>query len=133
MQSDLYCAYLIAFLTGMCPSEIAKLRVEDVTYDGGMHFFDISDYNGADEVHVDGDKPWVNTKNGRRRMPIRQLLIDLGLLHRRDGVMKRGEAQLIPEWKVYVHRASDRIMHSHKFSKSWNHLASKVLGIKRKG
>lgn len=119
LQNHLYWAYLLIFFTGMRPSEIGKLRNEQVVEIEGDWYFD---FRGASAAVAATS---VKSKAGRRLVPIPRLLLDLGLLERKAALLARGEARLCPEWKVYINRKSGREMWGHEFSKSWQYIKVK--------
>lgn len=119
VQNHLYWAYILIFFTGMRPSEIGKLRNENIVRIEGVWYFDLRDADGETEETT------VKSAAGQRLIPIPRLLIDLGLLERRDVLVKRGEARLFPEWKVYINKKSGREMWGHDFSKSWQYIKVK--------
>lgn len=118
-QNHIYWAYLLIFFTGMRPSEIGKLRNDQVIEIEGDWYFD---FRNAEDM-VEGER--VKTEAGKRLIPIPRLLIDLGLLDRRDYLVGRNEKRLFPDWKVYIHKKSGREMWGHEFSKSWQYIKEK--------
>jgi integrase len=119
LQNHLYWAYLLIFFTGMRPSEIGKLRLEQVIEIEGDWYFD---FRGASAAVAATS---VKSKAGRRLVPIPRLLLDLGLLERKAALLTKGEERLFPEWKVYINRKSGREMWGHEFSKSWQYIKVK--------
>ncbi len=119
LQNHLYWAYLLIFFTGMRPSEIGKLRNEQVVEIEGDWYFD---FRGASAAVAATS---VKSKAGRRLVPIPRLLLDLGLLDRKAALLAQGEARLFPNWKVYVNQKSGREMWGHEFSKSWQYIKVK--------
>ncbi|QMV00846.1 tyrosine-type recombinase/integrase [Devosia sp. D6-9] len=119
LQNHLYWAYLLIFFTGMRPSEIGKLRNEQVVEIEGDWYFD---FRGA-SASVAATS--VKSKAGRRLVPIPRLLLDLGLLERKSALLAQGEGRLFPAWKVYVNKKSGREMWGHEFSKSWQYIKVK--------
>lgn len=88
LKNHLYWAYLLIFFTGMRPSEIGKIRNEQVIEIEGDWYFDFRNASAA--VAATG----VKSKSGRRLVPIPRLLIDLGLLERQNVLVDRGERRL---------------------------------------
>ena len=54
--------------------------------------------------------------------PLHKLLLDLGIVERRDALEKRGETRLFPDLVPYTHAKSGRIMYGHHFSMSWQYI-----------
>ena len=119
VQGHLYWAYLLIFFTGMRPSEIGKLRNEQIVEIEGDWYFD---FRGASAAVAATS---VKSKAGRRLVPIPRLLLDLGLLERKAALVAKGEDRLFPEWKVYINKKSGREMWGHEFSKSWQYIKVK--------
>lgn len=119
LQNHLYWAYLLIFFTGMRPSEIGKLRNEQVVEIEGDWYFDFRNASAAVAATS------VKSKAGKRLVPIPRLLLDLGLLERKDALLARGEERLFPDWKVYINKKSGREMWGHEFSKSWQYIKVK--------
>lgn len=103
----------------MRPSEIGKLRLEQIIEIEGDWYFD---FRGA-SASVAATS--VKSKAGRRLVPIPRLLLDLGLLERKAALLAKGEARLFHEWKVYINKKSGREMWGHEFSKSWQYIKVK--------
>ena len=118
-QNETYWAYLLIFFTGMRPSEIGKLRTEQVVEIEGDWYFDFRNASAAVAATS------VKSKAGRRLVPIPRLLLDLGLLERKTALVAKEEARLFPEWKVYINKKSGREMWGHQFSKSWQYIKVK--------
>lgn len=119
VQNHLYWAYLLIFFTGMRPSEIGKLRNEQIVEIEGDWYFD---FRGASAAVAATS---VKSKAGRRLVPIPRLLLDLGLLERKAALLAKGEQRLFPGWKVYINKKSGREMWGHEFSKSWQYIKVK--------
>ncbi|MFD2647216.1 hypothetical protein ACFSX5_05320 [Devosia albogilva] len=120
VQNHLYWAYLLIFFAGLRPSEIGRTRLEDFALIEGVWYLD---YRSKSERAKGASK--VKKSASARLVPIPRLLIDLGLLDRRDALLGAGEDRLFPEWKVYVHKKSGREMWGHEFSKSWQYIKTK--------
>lgn len=125
VQNEIYWAYVLIFTTGMRPSEIGVLRVEDVVEQKGRWWFTLFG------TPASGRKG--KTRAARRRIPIDRILLDLGLLDRVNDLKAIGEARLFPEWRTYVHKKSGRPMPGHHFSKSWQYVKKNELGFDREG
>lgn len=119
VQNHLYWAYLLIFFTGMRPSEIGKLRNEQIIQIEDVWYFDFRDADGESESER------VKSEAGKRLIPIPRLLIDLGILDRREHLIAKGVDRLFPEWKLYIHKKSGREMWGHDFSKSWQYIKEK--------
>jgi integrase len=102
---------LIALYSGMRMGEILQLLKDDVKLQNGIWYFDISK----------GEEKSLKTASSKRRVPVHQTLIALGLL---DHVKVRPAGRLFPEIK----KGKDGY-HSHNFSKWWGRY-SKQIGFK---
>ncbi len=132
VQSELYWAYVLIFFTGMRNSEIAVLRVHDIIKgEDGLDYFDLTgkqDKTSQDKTSQDKSsvpKKRGKTRNARRLIPIPRLIIDLGLLERKADLEAAGVERLFPEWHIYKHPTSGRLMPGHHFSKSWQYIKKK--------
>ena len=124
VQNYLYWAYLIVFLTGMRPSEISKLRVDQLTEDQGIWYFDLRKKEQVSTAEADSP-PKLKTKAAHRLVPVHRLLIDLGLLDRREALQKEGRELLFPDATIYTNARSGRVMWGHEHSKSWQYVKKK--------
>lgn len=120
VQSHLYWAYLLIFFVGLRPSEIGRTQVADFQFIEGVWYLD---YRSKSEKAKGQNK--VKKSASARLVPIPRLLIDLGLLERRDALFAAGVERLFPEWKIYIHKKSGREMWGHEFSKSWQYIKTK--------
>ncbi len=127
VQSHLYWTYLLIFFTGMRPSEIGKIPADKLVEHEGIWYFDLRKKNELGEPL----RVALKARYSYRLVPVPRLLIDLGLVERRDAVMALGHEKLFPEWKLYIH-SSGREMWGHEFSKSWQYI-KKVFGFERDG
>ena len=86
-----YWAPLIALYTGMRLEEICQLHCEDIYDENGIFLIDIR------EESTDGlcDKI-LKTKNAKRKIPIHNDLIKIGLIAYRDAMIKEKEIRLFP-------------------------------------
>jgi integrase len=121
VQNDLYWAYLLIFFMGLRPSEIGRTLLADLVQIEGRWYVD---YRNKSPDASDGVKT-VKRKASARLIPIPQLLIDLGLLDRRNDVAAAGGEMLFPEWHVYVNGKSGREMWGHQFSKSFQYIRAR--------
>jgi integrase len=108
------------FLRGLRPSEIGRTRTSDFALIDCVWYLD---YRSKSES-AKGDKK-VKKSASARLVPIPRLLMDLGILDRRDELLAVGEERMFPQWKVYVHKKSGREMWGHDFSKSWQYIKIK--------
>lgn len=122
VQDYTYWGYVLTFMLGLRPSEVAKLQVSWIILINGVHYIDIK----PDKRRTFGDAvSKLKTKSSARRIPIPQLLVDLGLIGRCDDLRKAGEKMLFPEAKIYGRASSGRTMWGHSFSKSWQYIKRK--------
>ncbi|WP_417584425.1 tyrosine-type recombinase/integrase [Pelagibacterium sp.] len=119
VQNHIYWAYLLIFFTGMRPSEIGKLRLDQVIEIEGVWYLDFRNESGQTAATT------VKSVAGKRLIPIPALIIDLGFLDRVEVLRKKGETKVFPEWKLYTHKVSGREMWGHDFSKSWQYVKVK--------
>jgi integrase len=126
VQNALYWGYIIHIFMGLRPSEIGKLRPEDLVQEGNLWFIDMRDKKGGAEGEAKkaGAKRSrrLKTESAHRRVPVPRLLIDLGLADLAAEMKKRGEERLFPHWTIYRHPQSGREMHGHYLSKSWQYV-----------
>ena len=115
VQNGLYWAYIITFFLGMRASEIGKLLVTDLVCIESRWFFDLT------KRACDSERRF-KSKAAQRKIPLPELLLDLGIVERRDALAERGEKRLFPDLPPYTHAKSKRIMYGHHFSKSWQYI-----------
>ena len=115
VQNELYWAYCLIFLTGMRNSEIGSLRTTNIKQDKNK--------NWIFDLHLDpsNQNETRKTEHSERKIPVHQLLIDLGLLERKADLEKAGTERLFPEWKDHT-KPSGQAKPGHHFSKSWQYI-----------
>jgi integrase len=94
---------IIALYTGARLTEIAQLLVDDVKTEDSITYFNITN-------EQEGQR--VKTRAGKRRVPVHDMLIDIGLLDHVEMRRARGEPRLFPD----VRPGSDGYLSS-RFSK----------------
>lgn len=87
-----YWATRIALLSGLRLEEVIQMHLTDVDLVDGVYVFDINDKE---------DKK-LKTKSSRRRVPIHQSLIDLGLLKHVNELKSKKGKLLFPECETIV-------------------------------
>ena len=153
-QNFFYWSVLITLLGGLRPGETSQLRCRDIVELYGKPHFRFARFSEGDDGDDDHeDRPGANqgkSPAAYRWVPIHPLLIRLGIIDRRDGIMdavatsvartgrSQGESMeaagnqwLFPDWKVYVKR-SGAVLWSHTVTKAWSHL-KETHGFDRKG
>lgn len=78
-------AMLIALHTGCRAAEIAQIRLDRIVEDRGVLVFDMTEVE-------------AKNRQSRRLVPVHQRLLDQGLKAYAEGLKKRGEKRLLPEW-----------------------------------
>ena len=111
-----YWATLIGAYTGARLNEIAQLQVSDIKQEDGVWYFDLND---------EGEGQQLKTENSRRRVPLHDKLIELGLL---DYVRSTKGKQLFPDLKHQPNFGYGRYL-----GKWFNEQFLTALGIKVKG
>lgn len=126
VQNAHYWGYLIHIFMGLRPSEIGKLNIDDLVEDGGMWFLDLRKTPTPPKQTAQAKSPEkprkLKTAAAFRRVPVPRLLIDLGLADRKKVLEAAKETRLFPEWTVYRHPQSGRLMYGHYLSKSWQYV-----------
>lgn len=124
IQNFLYWGYVLALVTGMRPAEIAQVRCTDLISiedeEGVVWFFDFTDRLKD-----------AKTSTSRRMVPLLPLVIELGLVERRDILMAAGHDRLFPEWTPLV-KTTGETKWGHALSKSWQYIKKK-FGFTRNG
>ncbi len=124
IQNFLYWGYVLALVTGMRPAEIAQVRCSDLVSiedeEGVVWFFDFTDRLKD-----------AKTSTSRRMIPLLPLVIELGLVERRDTLVEAGYDRLFPEWTPLV-KTTGEVKHGHALSKSWQYIKVK-FGFTRHG
>lgn len=86
-----YWAPLIALYTGMRLEEICQLHCEDIYDEDGVFLIDIR------EKSQDGlNDKILKTKNTKRKIPIHEDLLQLGLIEYRDELVQKNEIRFFP-------------------------------------
>lgn len=85
----MYWLPLIALYSGMRLEEIGQLRLEDIGFEDGVHYFNVRE--GVDQS--------LKTSSSARRVPIHKKLIERGILKEKDRLQKLGEPRLFPQLK----------------------------------
>jgi integrase len=99
---------LIALYAGMRSGEILQLLKADVKLQNGIYYFDISK----------GDEKSLKTASSKRKVPVHQMLIELGFL---DYVASCPGGRIFPEIK----KGKDGYA-SHNFSKWWGRYSNQI-------
>lgn len=117
VQDARYWGYVLALVTGMRPAEIAQIRCRDLI-----------------AIEDEGELVWfvdftdrmmnVKSKSARRMIPLVPLVIELGLVKRRDLLMEAGHERLFPEWP-YMTKKTGEVKYGHYLSKSWQYIKRK--------
>jgi integrase len=105
-------AFLIALYSGMRMGEILQLTVSDIKQEGEIWFFNVTE----------GEEQSLKTKGSKRRIPIHETLVQIGILKLIEGKPKID--RLFPEIK----KGPDG-RYSTNFSKWWGRY-SKLVGFK---
>lgn len=74
--------------------EIAQLRVVDIKHDGGIHYFDIHDDEDGDDSRP---RRKLKTLASKRRLPIHDIVLELGFLKHVDQSRAEGSVMVFPE------------------------------------
>jgi len=79
---------LVALYTGARQSEIAQLMVDDVVKEDGIWLFSITDF---------GEDQKIKTSAGIRKVPMSEILIDLGFVDYVDYLKDQGIPRVFPD------------------------------------
>ncbi len=100
---------LIALYSGMRTGEIVQLLASDLKQEAGIWYFDVSK----------GEGKTLKTASSQRRVPIHNILLDIGVL---DLISKvQGKGRIFPE----IEKGSDGY-YSHHFSKWWGRYSAQA-------
>ncbi|WP_281926559.1 site-specific integrase [Roseibium album] len=113
----LYWVPLLSLFTGARSGELIQLYVDDIKDDNGIMYLDIN--------KLEDDKR-LKTKGSRRRLPLHNMLLDLGFLHFVDDCKMLGRTRLFPEM-----RKGNDGYYSSPFSRQFRRLLESV-GAKTK-
>lgn len=108
---------LISLFTGARAGEVIQLYVDDVRLEDGVHYLDIN---------RDGEDKRLKNASSRRRIPINETLVAIGLLDHVEVRRKQGERRLFPDLEM----GADGY-YSSPFSKHFSRFLDSV-GIKRR-
>ncbi|MGA2044469.1 MAG: hypothetical protein ABSG83_13985, partial [Roseiarcus sp.] len=98
---------LIALFTGARAEEIGQLLTSDIKHEHGIDFFDITTLADDDDDSAPAKKgtaKTLKTAAGKRRTPIHQTLIDIGLLDYVAEQRRKGAVRLFPDLVGYRDR-----------------------------
>jgi integrase len=107
---------LISMYSGARLEEIGQLRTADIRSEDGIHYFDMETIDDTP-----GQETRRKTKSSRRKVPIHQRLIDLGLPAYVAAQRKAGAVRLFPLLTPYRGKIT------HGFSKWWGRYARKCV------
>lgn len=107
---------LISMYSGARLEEIGQLRTADIRSEDGIHYFDMETIDDTP-----GQETRRKTKSSRRKVPIHQRLIDLGLPAYVAAQRKAGAVRLFPVLTPYRGKIT------HGFSKWWGRYARKFI------
>lgn len=107
---------LISMYSGARLEEIGQLRTADIRSEDGLHYFDMETIDDTP-----GQETRRKTKSSRRKVPIHQRLIDLGLPAYVAAQRKAGAVRLFPVLTPYRGKIT------HGFSKWWGRYARKFI------
>lgn len=108
---------LISLFTGARAGEVIQLYVEDVRQEDGIRYLDIN---------RDGEDKRLKNASSRRRIPIHEALVAMGLLEHVEARRRQGERRLFPDLEL----GADGY-YSSPFSKHFSRFLDSV-GIKRR-
>jgi integrase len=83
-----YWGTLIGIYTGARLNEVSQIMLDDIKQEDGIWYFDMND---------EGDGKKLKNEASRRRVPIHQALLDIGLVEYRDALKKQGKPRLLYE------------------------------------
>lgn len=110
-----YWGLLIALYAGVRSNESCQLHVSDIIQIDGIWCFSID----SDDREDGASAKSMKTPSARRKIPIHQKLLDLGLIEWRDAVREAGYTQLFPEWKAHNTNGRFSPMASRWFSETF--------------
>jgi integrase len=113
----------------MRPGEVGQIKCVDIQTDGEFYYFDLRPFDARKSRVAIEDLRNLKTNSSGRVVPIRPLLIELGLLDRLLYLMNANEKRLFPEWKEFA-RGDGTTRWSQPITKSWQYV-KKVLKIVR--
>ncbi|MBN9452280.1 MAG: site-specific integrase [Bosea sp.] len=109
---------LISMYSGARLEEIGQLRTADIRSQDGIHYFDMETIDDTP-----GQETHRKTKSSRRKVPVHQRLIELGLLTYVAAQRKVGAVRLFPLLTPYRGKIT------HGFSKWWGRYARKFVPV----
>lgn len=129
VQSHIYWGYILLLLHGLRIGEIGQIHNDDVKERNGVHYIDLRSFDprkgrvALDEVRK------FKTISSERTIPLHPLVIELGLLERKNELKKIGCSVLFPEWEPYP-KPNGELRWGQPITKSWQYLKTKI-GIER--
>jgi integrase len=129
IQNGIYWGYLIAMMAGLRQSEIVKLDCSDVVERNGVWYFDLRPFDPKKGRVPLKELKEFKASGSARVVPIHPLLIELGLLDRKDELEALGSKRLFPD----VHplpRKNGGFRWGHKLTRSYQYLQT-LLGFER--
>lgn len=117
-KDSLYWVPLIGLYSGMRMNEICQLDITDIRQENGIYYFDVNE---------DSQEKALKTSSSKRKVPIHEKLISLGLLEYAIDLKSKRETRLFPDIEK-----RENLNFSYLFSKRFRRLLD-ALGLKRKG
>lgn len=121
-----YWGTLIGIYTGARVNEIAQLALEDIKEEKGIWYFDIT--NEEDDENEDGNKR-LKTTSSKRRVPIHDALLSLGVLEHIEKLKTQKQHRLFPDLNFRANEGG----YGRYLSRWFNERFLVKLGIKTKG
>ena len=105
VQNEVYWGFIMIFITGMRHSEIGGLRNSDLVEENGRWHINLKPLKGGSPSDKGGGRK-LKTTSSARKVPLPAVLIQLGLIERRNALVALGEARLFPDWPIYINKQS---------------------------
>ncbi|MFK4823578.1 DUF6538 domain-containing protein [Paenochrobactrum sp. BZR 588] len=129
IQSHIYWGYILLLLHGLRIGEIGQIHNDDIKERNGVYYIDLRAFDPSKgRVAIDELRKF-KTVSAERAIPLHPLVIELGLLERRDELKSIECDALFPEWEPYP-KPNGELRWGQPITKSWQYLKGKI-GIER--
>lgn len=129
MQTHIYWGYILLLLHGLRIGEIGQIHNDDIKERNGVSYIDLRSFDPSKGRVALEDLRKFKTVSSERTIPLHPLVIELGLLERRDELKNIGCDALFPEWEPYP-KPNGEMRWGQPITKSWQYLKGKI-GIER--
>ncbi len=117
-QDWAYWGYIILYLAGLRPGEIAQLEIEDIRSFEGILYFDLRPFDPEKGRIALKHMKTLKSENASRLVPIHPIMVELGLIERAKTLKALGHKRLFPDFKWRT-LADGKVKHGDALARDW--------------